>query len=366
VLGLFSKLGPEDPSLTEALQQNLEAVSRGARGDRTLVPRVEAEVSAAPDRHIQFDEAGLATLRAAGKSFRAGRFSTPTLGGLRSQALRNVGAVDARVHFWILDGASPATDIGALQAHAPEGALFQVASQFNCLEAPDACVTPVASYFSDPTQGPRASISAFPGTMLRHYAAPAQNGGRFVQTTAGRQLDLLADVSVGAEVVSGYLLTDQIREPEKFAACLEQRHDDIRVGVHDDIEVVFGRDGPVPGAPELQIAQVLTSSVAAGGYSSLRGGDPAMKTIVTQLQRAAHLGALLAAAALDKSVVCLTLIGGGVFGNPHDVCSRTCVEISPSCSTATAWAARRHQRILGTGPPGEGVRWCLSDRTPSL
>ena len=41
-----------------------------------------------------------------------------------------------------------------------------------------------------------------------------------------------------------------------------------------------------------------------------------MMTIVRQLQRAAYAGTLLAAAALGKSHVVLTLIGGGVFGNP--------------------------------------------------
>jgi AhpD family alkylhydroperoxidase len=94
----------------------------------------------------------------------------------------------------VLDGASPATDIGALQATAPAGSLFQVASQFNCLEAPYATVTDIADYFHDSTQGPRASISAFPGTFVRHYAAPGRAGTRFVQTTNGRQLNLLDEL----------------------------------------------------------------------------------------------------------------------------------------------------------------------------
>ena len=89
------------------------------------------------------------------------------------------------VRFFVLDGASPVTDIGALQATAPAGSLFQVASQFNCLEAPDARITRVADYIHDPTQGPRASISAFPGTFIRHYAAPTAEGARFVQKTNG-------------------------------------------------------------------------------------------------------------------------------------------------------------------------------------
>ena len=44
-----------------------------------------------------------------------------------------------------------------------------------------------------------------------------------------------------------------------------------------------------------------------------------MGAVVRQLQRAAHLGALLAAAALGKSYAVMTLVGGGVFGNPVPV-----------------------------------------------
>jgi len=50
-------------------------------------------------------------------------------------------------------------------------------------------------------------------------------------------------------------------------------------------------------------------------YGSL-DEDAAGATIYRQLQRAAYLGTLLAAAALGKRRVALTLIGGGVFANP--------------------------------------------------
>jgi hypothetical protein len=75
----------------------------------------------------------------------------------------------------------------------------------------------------------------------------------------------------------------------------------------------------VPGAPDLTIAHVLCSTVAAGGYSRIDPRDPSIRTIIRQLQRAAHLGALTSAAALGKSYVLLTLVGGGVFGNPVPV-----------------------------------------------
>jgi hypothetical protein len=299
--------------------------SRG-RGDGSLVARAEAEVRTDPVQRIRFNDAGEATLYAAGRSFRGGRFETPALCALRTRALatrERAGRPRAALRLWVMDGASPVSDIGALQAAAAPGSLFQVASQFNCLESPGAFVTDVASYVHDPTQGPRASISAFPGTLVRHYAAPAPDGGRFAQTTEGRQVELLADVAdPGLAVVrSGYLRAPDIADPVAFARVLEDRFEAIRIGVHDGVEVVLGHDweGAVEGAPHKTIAQVLTSTIAAGMYGDLDEADRAFVTICRQLQRAAYLGTLLAAATLGKERVALTLIGGGVFANPIEL-----------------------------------------------
>lgn len=325
MLHLLSQIDPGDrAALGAALNAELAALTaRGPRGDRTLVERAEHALREGAAACFDFAADGSATLRAAGRRFQAGRFETPTLGELRARAVaarERAGTPAARLRFWVLDGASPATDIGALQGAAPPGALFQVASQFNCLEAPDACIVDVADYFHDPTQGPRASISAFPGTLLRHYAAPGPGGARFVQRSPGPQLNLLEAVCAEgvARVDSGYLMTSNIARPELFAQALTERFDQLRVGVHDGVEVVFGGnwDGPVTADPPPTIAQVFTSSVAAGGYSRLDLADADTATIVGQLQRAAHEGTLLAAASLGKSFVLLTLIGGGVFGNP--------------------------------------------------
>jgi len=324
MLDLLSELGPDSGSLRTALEDHTRSVARGARGDRGLVGRIEADVRRDPARHIQLDATGLATLEHGSRRYRAGRFRTPSLGeldALARAAHEAAGRPTPKLSFWILDGASPATDIGALQAHAPPGSLFQVASQFNCLESPDAFVSPIADYLYDPTQGPRASISAFPGTFVRHYAAPAEDGSRFVQSTEGPQLDLLASFSEAARVQSGYLTTEGVEDPERLGRELAEQRDRVRVGVHDGIEVVLGHDwdGPVPDAPDLTIAQVLTSSLAAGGYSRGDTRSAIWSLIVTELQRAAHLGTLLAAAWMGKTHVCLTMIGGGVFGNPREI-----------------------------------------------
>src|SRR5207244_9763794 len=127
---------------------------------------------------------------------------------LRKLAAEGRSDTPPSVRLWVLDGASPATDVGSLQGTAEEGTLFQVASQFNCLESPGPFVASVSEYFNDFTQGPRASISAFPATLLRHYAAPGPNSERFVQTSGlGPQLDLLADVFEPGKspVRNGYL-----------------------------------------------------------------------------------------------------------------------------------------------------------------
>lgn len=338
LLSLYDGGAASRRQLLSGLEQHLRAVidSRG-RGDLDQVARAEAEVQADPSRALRFAADGGAAVCAIGRRYQAGRFEAPHLCALRARALRargHAGRPPARLRLFVLEGASPATDIGALQATAPPASLFQVASQFNCLESPGRFVTPVSDYVHDPTQGPRASISAFPGTLLRHYAAPSDpdadllGAGRFVQRTDGPQLNLLADVCDKdvAAVRSGYLRAEDIADPAAFARALRDLFGAIRVGLHDGVEVVLGHDwdGAVEGAPHRTVAQVFCSTIAAGLYGGLtrQEGDATaddMSIICRQLQRAAYLGTLLSAASLGKAHVVLTLIGGGVFGNPLPV-----------------------------------------------
>ena len=304
-------------------REELEAANKAVlasrrRCDRGLVGRVEAQVAASPSSAIAFDASGLATVSGAGRSFCGGRFALRSIGELAGALPLQASSRPRQIRFSTLLGASPLTDIGALQAFSAPKSLFQVASQFNCLEAPHAAVVPVAEYLHDPTQGPRAAISAFPGALVRHYAAPAAGDERFVQSQA-RQVDLLAKALPAklGRVRSGYLTLDSIADLTGTARALEERFEDLQIGVHDEVEVVFGCDwdGAVDGPR--RIAQVLTSTFAGGSYS--RGARIAgdLEVVCRQLLRAAYLGTLLAAAALGKRAVVLTMIGGGVFGNPH-------------------------------------------------
>ncbi len=311
--------GSEDARarICKALDGQLQQLNSPARvkQDRSVVAQAEDSVARAPSEAFTFLPDGSAQLHSSVKVWKAGRFRCRAI-----QEMKTPGQGKAKLRLWLLEGSSAITDIGALQAAAPEDSLFQVASQFNCLEAPSDHLVRVQNYFHDPTQGPRASVSAFPGTLLRHYAAPERDGTRFVQSDS-RQLNLLRRLAWDdvASVQSGYLRARFIKNPKAWAERLQEHFEEIEVGVHEDVEVVLGAnwDGPVEGRPV--ISQVFTSTLAAGMYGSVDFNEPSWRTIAQQLLRGAYLGTLLAASSSGRRRAVLTLIGGGVFGNPLEL-----------------------------------------------
>lgn len=277
-----------------------------------FVRDLELEIEADLDGAFSFEDPKSAVLKSSLGDYQAGVFSTPTLRELKESV--QAKATGGRSRLSLLVGAHPLFDIGSLQAGAGPGALFQAASQFNCLEAPGARIVPVRYYLGDSTQGPRASISALPGTLLRHYAAPGPHG-RFTQTDQ-KDLNLLRDAldPEVARVQSGYLRSAGIRSGSEALRQLNENFEKIRVGVHDNVQVLFGHNwsGPVP-KENPGIGQVFTSTIALGGYSF---GASDLRDLCTPLLRAAYLGTLTAAIQTERPTVVLTLIGGGVFGNP--------------------------------------------------
>jgi hypothetical protein len=291
----------------------------GSRDRESVVEEAERVVRANPERAFAFDAPGVATLTAGGGTWCAGRFETPSIEELRARVRAGRGVA----RLWVFEGRSPATDIGGLQATTDNQPLFQVASQFNCLEAPRPTVVPVAYYFADPTQGPRAAVSAFPATLLRHYAAPGEDGKRFAQATDRPQVDLLADVFAPRDspVKNGYLRDSGELTPDAVVAALEKRFERIQVGTHVEAEVVLGYDwyGAVDNSDQRRIAQAFTSTVAGGGYGGDRAFGSSFEPACRQLLRAGYLGTLLAAITLGRSPVVLTLIGGSAFHNSLDL-----------------------------------------------
>ncbi len=266
----------------------------------------EKVVQSNPDAFV-FAADGSATLKVSQANYAAGRFSIPTLAELKKQLSQHPKAKTAELKLSILLGRSPLSDIQYLEAHADGETTYQLASQFNTLEAPFPAIVPVLDYFSDHTQGPLGVLPAFAGALLRHYSAPGL-GARFEQDEQ-LELNLLADVlPASAQMEHGYLMSQNIKDPEALAQALEQKFEHIRIGWHRDLESMGNGQA---------LDQVLTSTLASGGYSMQDTTGQPWPQIQRQLLRAAYLGSLLAAANAGHSKIVLTAIGGGVFANPH-------------------------------------------------
>lgn len=256
-----------------------------------------------------------------GKRYGIGELTLPTLAELR-----------ARVNPARGQRSSVAGMVGDARAlHQDrrfEGALFQVASQFNVLEMTSQHVTPeqgVTGYAHDPTQGPACSIAAGAATIFRNYLVPVGDG---VGQTADRQIDNLAGLGAAlAELTglpvdrlwsmrNGYALgTDEgiAAVSEALAGAREELRDSLRghlaIGLHRDVEVTDGDAG-------WRVSQAFCSALPLG-YSPLprRLWEPFARLVLEATYEATLLSAAEHAGRGGSTTVLLTRVGGGVFAN---------------------------------------------------
>jgi len=224
-----------------------------------------------------------------------------------------------------------AGDARALHADpAFEGAVFQVASQFNLLEMVSPEVGPedgVTRYADDHTQGPACAIAAGAATIYRNDFVPL---GRARGQTAQRQIDALAPL--GAELASllqrppnalwtmrnGYALCT--REGLRAIGTLlraapeglrERLRGCLAIGLHRDVEVT---DAAGPRKPK--VSQAFCSALPVA-YTAIE--PAAWEPFARLVLEAAYEATLLAAAeprrAGRPATVLLTRVGGGAFGN---------------------------------------------------
>ena len=117
--------------------------------------------------------------------FSVGVLETPTLADLRERAAALHRGIPNTVRVVVGDARVLHGD------RENQGALFQVASQFNLLEMVHPDVAPeqgVTRYECDATQGPACAIAAGAATIYRNYLVPLQGG---VGQTGQRQIDCL-------------------------------------------------------------------------------------------------------------------------------------------------------------------------------
>lgn len=286
------------------------------------------ESSYAGTRSMFAVEGPLLRSLANGRTFAIGTFSTPSLASLRDQSH---GLLPGRLqvtHEAIGD---------VLELHArPEnrGALFQVASQLNCLEFADPSALPehgVTDYSTDPTQGPACSLAAAGATVYRNYFAPVRG---ISGQTQDRQLDTLDELAealgrAGAywDVRNGYTWSDEARLG-RLREAIERRDREallgmVKIGVHADVGVTFARRFVEPTEP-VRVTQAFCSAISCG-YTTvpLEHWEP-LATLVLDAAyeatlRAAVLDATQGGARSQQGAapkrVWLTFLGGGAFGN---------------------------------------------------
>lgn len=203
-----------------------------------------------------------------------------------------------------------------------EGALFQVASQFNLLEMVGPSVTPemgVGRYEHDLTQGPACALACLAGTIYRNYFVPLDGG---IGQTADRQIDCLAGVAVLLgpgflwEMRNGYALPteDSLRRINTRLAQLDP--DDVRkalcVGVQAGTQVTTNDAARV-------LTQVYCSAMPVA-YSDIDPDvwEPLARVVLEAAYEATMLAAVRNAAQTGNHRVFLTMLGGGAFGNRQD------------------------------------------------
>jgi len=267
---------------------------------------------------IQLDGTKLSS-QANGRTFDAGRFTTPSLCHLRENAdLKIASEPNIKVSEVV-------ADVQALhQNPSNENAVFQVASQFNCLEMAAPHMVPedgVGVYQNDRTQGPACCICAGAGTIFRNYFV--ELNGRTGQSS-DNQIDCLS--SIGGHfknatnnywrMKNGYCFPTPagLGEVERqLSNCDESELNDIRgllmAGVQSNTEVTIGSSNH-------KVTQVFCSALPVA-YSDIpsKHWDHFPRLILDATYELTFYIALKNLAETGCAKLYLTLVGGGVFGN---------------------------------------------------
>lgn len=268
-------------------------------------------------------ESGVLKQKAPARSHHVGCFETPSLHDLRN-SLEEAKSTASR-----MDGCGSGltfrnTVARTLELHrdpANAGAVFQVASLFNCLQLNEPSARPedgITNYANAGTQGAACAVACPAATLYRNYLV---NG---TGQQGRHQLDCLADLGA-------YLHNDKEaywvnrngfcmpRPPAKIAelgqrlqgneTVVEEAIATLRVGVHWDTQV---------GGCSHNVCQVFCSTAPVAFTKMVKANDWA--PFASLLLKGGYLAtlttaALLAAQRQQRVKVFLTAIGGGALGN---------------------------------------------------
>jgi len=208
------------------------------------------------------------------------------------------------------------------------GALFQVASQFNLLEMASPYTTPergVGIYEGDHTQGPACAVACGAGTIYRNYFVPVN--GKIGQTE-NNQINCLDEIekefSVSKDklwtMMNGYLFTTQEKlkmisqlitnkTPEEY----EKLKGKLKIGIQ------WGTEVTLPGTKNF-VTQIYCAAlpVRYNDIADAEEWESFACLILEATYEATFYTALQNYKNTGNNRLFLTLVGGGVFGNKKE------------------------------------------------
>ena len=252
------------------------------------------------------------------RSFVAGKFTTPALEHLRTGV--EIPASGQRICV-----AEVLADVQSLhQDPSNENAVFQVASQFNCLEMVSPSAVPesgVGIYQNDWTQGPACCICAGAGTIVRNYFV--ELNGELGQST-DNQVDCLAGIgryfdnaTLGYwQMRNGYCLPNRkglAAVEAKLAALSDDQRNELdgklMVGYQAGTEVTVGESNHCVHQVFCSALPVAYSEVPSSHWNHFP------RLILDATYELTFYIALQNSLKTGCNKLYLTLVGGGVFGN---------------------------------------------------
>lgn len=215
-----------------------------------------------------------------------------------------------------------------------EGAMFQVASNFNGIEAISEDSFPdtddfISKYGYDETQGPIASISAgaaaISRVLLPFYNNDTKNSPASEwRQTRYRQVNFLEELEEYFTVRNGYIVQrGSERIPENNWEIVGRVHVGIQVGAQVSLGHATRKEGGeaqlecVPEGLCQRISQVFCAAMnlAQGDTGRTNCLSCTKNRVDLLLLEAAYRGTYLAALRHGTPCLYLTFIGGGAFGN---------------------------------------------------
>lgn len=262
-----------------------------------------------------------------GKEYRPGTFELRTLSSFPTPNKSN-GKLNI-IHGGGMSGNTSL--VNALEAQSrPDmnGATFQVASNFNCLEFTSESQTAadgITDYVLDHTQGPNVSMATGASLLYRNYFVKHSNGkvGQIDQ-----EIRLLENTCLDKFVQHGYPIISR----DAASQLPDEDFSELKIGVHRNCQVTTTRCGRdlchVEGGQFVH--QVFTAALNFSG--TVHPCDRTLRIAEKLLEReyratilCAYENSLLFPERKGARKLSLTLLGGGVFNNPSSmICKAIC------------------------------------------